>query len=101
MERSVRNIKEMLRENVARFLEHADGREVIVTVKARLVKKQNEEQKKLEKDEKIEHLKRNHAKYMDNTVSQTDKSTSVYSENNSSAIKWYGKKKDKYHYGKE
>ncbi|EJW75924.1 hypothetical protein WUBG_13166, partial [Wuchereria bancrofti] len=39
MERSVRNIKEMLRENVARFLEHADGREVIVTVKARLIKK--------------------------------------------------------------
>lgn len=39
MERSVGNIKEMLRENVARFLEHADGREVIVNVTARLVKK--------------------------------------------------------------
>lgn len=39
MERSVRNIKQMLRENVARFLEHADGREVIVNVTARLVKK--------------------------------------------------------------
>ncbi|VBB28534.1 unnamed protein product [Acanthocheilonema viteae] len=39
MERSVGNIKEMLRENVARFLEHADGREVIVSVTARLVKK--------------------------------------------------------------
>ncbi|EFO26315.1 hypothetical protein LOAG_02170 [Loa loa] len=39
MERSVRNVKRMLRENVTRFLEHADGREVTITVTARLVKK--------------------------------------------------------------
>ncbi|VDO55400.1 unnamed protein product [Brugia timori] len=39
MDRSVKSIREMLRENVARFLEHANGREVIITVTARLVKK--------------------------------------------------------------
>lgn len=39
MERSGKNMKQVLRENVARFLEHADGREVIINVTARLVKK--------------------------------------------------------------
>ncbi|VDN94305.1 unnamed protein product [Brugia pahangi] len=101
MDRSVKSIREMLRENVARFLEHANGREVIITVTARLVKKQNKEQKKLEQDVKIEHRKRNHTKYVNNTASQTDKSTSVYSQNNNSATKWYDKRKNRYHYGKE
>ncbi|MCP9261519.1 hypothetical protein DINM_004875 [Dirofilaria immitis] len=41
MERSIRNIKQILRENVTRFLENADGREVIVNVTARLVKNGN------------------------------------------------------------
>ncbi|VDK72671.1 unnamed protein product [Litomosoides sigmodontis] len=85
MERSVGNIKEMLRENVARFLEHADGREVIVNVTARLVKKQSEEQEKMKKDE---HSKRNSTKYADNTSSQFSKSATVCSESSNSGLVW-------------
>ncbi|OZC11840.1 hypothetical protein X798_01021 [Onchocerca flexuosa] len=39
MERSIANMKQILRENVARFIENANGREVIISVTARLVKK--------------------------------------------------------------
>ncbi|KAL3994375.1 hypothetical protein ACH3XW_21485 [Acanthocheilonema viteae] len=88
----------MLRENVARFLEHADGREVIVSVTARLVKKQSEEQKRMEKDSEIEQSKSNAT---DKTPSKVSKSTTVSSQDNSSGIDWYGKGKDRYHYGKE
>ncbi|CAG9532056.1 unnamed protein product [Cercopithifilaria johnstoni] len=101
MERSVRNIKQILRENVAYFLEHADGREVIVNVTARLVKKQNEEQKRVEKDIEVKHSKRNFAKHTDNTLSQVSKITTACSWDNNSVIDWYGKGKDRYHYSKE
>uniref|UniRef100_A0A158Q7U6 ENTH domain-containing protein n=1 Tax=Elaeophora elaphi TaxID=1147741 RepID=A0A158Q7U6_9BILA len=115
MERSVRNIKEMLRENVTRFLEHADGREVIVKVTARLIKKRqfdpfsndailhlkSEEQKRIEKDIEIEHSQRNLAKNTDKTLSHVNKSATVSSRNGSSGIDWYGKGKDRYHYSKE
>ncbi|VDO30925.1 unnamed protein product [Onchocerca flexuosa] len=104
MERSIANMKQILRENVARFIENANGREVIISVTARLVKKSEISQEDVQfhsKDIKVEHAKRNHVKNMRDTSSQASRSSSLFSQDNNSAIDWYGKGRDRYHYSKE
>ncbi|KAM3719620.1 putative BRISC complex subunit [Dirofilaria immitis] len=98
MERSIRNIKQILRENVTRFLENADGREVIVNVTARLVKKQNGAAKE---NGKVEQPKRHYVKNMNNTSSQNYRSSDISNQNNSFAVDFYDKREERYHYSKD
>uniref|UniRef100_A0A8R1XP32 Uncharacterized protein n=1 Tax=Onchocerca volvulus TaxID=6282 RepID=A0A8R1XP32_ONCVO len=89
MERSIVNMKQILRENIAHFLENANGREVIINVTARLVKKSEITQENVQyhsEDTKVEHSKRQHVKNTRDTSSQTSRSSSLFSQNNNSAI---------------